>query len=207
MSWLSCKDGHVLPGVVLRGSCLSTVCHMEKPRITDNIWNKGGLPLYLQTLCIFSSPFMSKSFHLSIFLTLFLFSQLIFPIAQPPTPTLTSTIPLSRCLSSLYPSFSETDNKASFSMADLQFTPASTPSQATDRGLVTARDPVGCRMARIWVPLGFWSLWLVCSVLLSAADGVKQTPDMYTCTQIEGNSNGFRRNKGSEAEEKRRMLK
>lgn len=30
-------------------------------------------------------------------------------------------------------------------MADLQFTPTSTPSQTTDRGWVTARDPMWCR--------------------------------------------------------------
>lgn len=59
-----------------------------------------------------------------------------------PSLSLSSSLPL---LSSLYPSFSETDNKTSFSMADPQFTPTSTPSQIADRGWVTAPDPMWCR--------------------------------------------------------------
>lgn len=61
------------------------------------------------------------------------------------SPTDPHLLPSLSLFSSINPSFSETDNKTSFSMADLWFTPSSTPSQIADRGWVTVLDPLWCR--------------------------------------------------------------
>lgn len=101
------------------------------------------------------NPFFTNAPNLHLFFCLFnivLFKNLLsnfagapLPSHRPSPPAIPPSLSLSPPLpSSLHPSFSETDNKASFSMADPQFTLTSTPSQIADRGWVTAPEPTWC---------------------------------------------------------------
>lgn len=69
----------------------------------------------------------------------------VLPLSCPTTAVYADLLPsLTLFRSRLYSSFPRTDNKASFSMADLQFTPPCTIPYQRQRGWVTAQAPVWC---------------------------------------------------------------